>query len=129
MNYLLNIDYPFHQVTLPCFLLTADYADTTKPSISLSGVLPGTFGDTATPPSGRGVLATDLNDLDARRRFGKFGSTFVELERLRQSRSMDKSGSTAAARKTGVAYNVERDSIYEQYSVTRQYIRMYNVIS
>ena len=68
--------------------LIVDYLDD-KPSISLTGVIAGADGDVSTPPSGRGVAVRDLRDFDARRRFGAFGRTFVEMERLRQSRSGD----------------------------------------
>jgi hypothetical protein len=43
------------------------------------------MGDVYTPPSGTGVGNANLRDFDARRRFGKFGSRLVELQRVRQA--------------------------------------------
>lgn len=76
-------------------VLILDYLDE-RPSISLTGVIANADGDVSTPPSGRGVGVRDLRDFDARRRFGAFGRTFVELERLRQSRSKEEATRTSA---------------------------------
>jgi hypothetical protein len=64
-------------------MVMGDYEDD-KPSISLTG-FPGAMGDVYTPPSGTGVGNANLRDFDARRRFGKFGSRLVELQRVRQA--------------------------------------------
>src|SRR5439155_18629327 len=97
-----------------------------KPSISLTGIVPNALSDITTPSSGRGVDATDLLDLDARRRFAVFGKTFVDLERIRQSELNNKSKSrtTESFRKPS---RDNRESLYESSCVTRQFVTMYNV--
>lgn len=57
-----------------------------KPSISLTGWFPDTTSDIYTPPSGTGLGDANLRDFDARRRFGRFGSRLVQLQRAQQSR-------------------------------------------
>jgi hypothetical protein len=99
------IAYLYHQVHYRENLwLIVDYLDD-RPSISLTGVIANADGDVSTPPSGRGVVVRDLHDFDARRRFGAFGRTFVELERLRRSRSKEEANRTS----------------------TEKFVRMYNV--
>jgi hypothetical protein len=101
---------PNYRLSLPPGVLSrnlwliVDYLDD-RPSISLTGVIANADGDVSTPPSGRGVVVRDLRDFDARRRFGAFGRTFVELERLRQSRSKEEANRTS----------------------TEKFVRMYNV--
>ena len=85
--------------------LNVDYLDD-RPSISLTGVIASADADVSTPPSGRGVAVRDLHDFDARRRFGAFGRTFVEMERLRQSCSVGETTRTSS----------------------EKFVRMYNVI-
>ena len=111
-------------------LLTRDYTND-KPSISLTGMIPNAVGDITTPASGRGVQPADLRDLDARRRFGAFGKTFVELERLRQSQSASKSRIKPGDKveKNRYAFGDDHESLYERSCVTRQFVTMYNVIS
>jgi hypothetical protein len=99
-----------------------------KPSISLTGMIPNAFGDITTPPSGRGVQPADLRDLDARRRFGAFGRTFVELERLRQSQSAGKP-TIKTADKNRSTFGDDGENLYERSCVTRQFVTMYNVTS
>ncbi len=90
-------------------------------------MIPSALGDITTPASGRGVQPADLRDLDARRRFGAFGRSFVELERLRQSQS---SGNLRIkVEKNRSAFGDDRESLYERSRVTRQFVTMYNVIS
>lgn len=73
-------------------------------------------------------MVADLKDFDARRRFGKFGSTFVELERIRRSqKSKSKSNVVAEAEQT--VFSVERENLYGRCCITRQHIRMYNILS
>lgn len=78
------IDFPSYQVPAYQTHGNRDYEDD-KPSISLTG-FPGAMGDVYTPPSGTGVGNANLRDFDARRRFAKFGSRLVELQRVRQAR-------------------------------------------
>ena len=94
-------------------------------------MIPNAFGDITTPPSGRGVQAADLRDLDARRRFGAFGRTFVELERIRQSQSAGKTSIKAGDKlgKNRSTFGDDSESLYERSCVTRQFVTMYNVIS
>jgi len=69
--------------------------------------------------------------LDARRRFGAFGRTFVELERLRQSQSYGNLRIEAADKvgKNRAAFGDDRERLSERSSVTRQFVTMYNVKS
>ena len=94
-------------------------------------MIPNALGDITTPASGRGVQPADLRDLDARRRFGAFGRTFVELERLRQSQSAGKSrikaGDNVGMNRS--TFGDDSESLYERSCVTRQFVAMYNVIS
>lgn len=115
------------------YILTIDYLDD-KPSISLMGVIPSAFGDISSPPSGRGLVAADLRDFDARRRFGAFGSTFVELERLRQAREFEKSKqkprdtfNDLSEHNVTSAVKNERESHYEKSCVTRKFVKMYQL--
>jgi hypothetical protein len=98
------------------------------------GVVPNAFGDTSSPPSGRGLVVADLRDFDARRRFGVFGSTFVELERLRQARECEKSRQEPTPpfedppeHDTRTAAKSERESLNERCCVTRKFVKMYQL--
>ena len=62
--------------------------------------------------------------MDARRRFGQFGSTFVERERVRQARAIEKSQSMMELRETETK---ERPKISERCRVARGVAKMYNV--
>jgi hypothetical protein len=132
MNHHHNIDGLFLQVSIPTGTawLTRDYTND-KPSISLTGMIPNAFGDITTPASGRGVQPADLRDLDARRRFGAFGRTFVELERLRQSESAGKSTIKTGDKlgKNRSTFGDDCEGLYERSCVTRQFVTMYNVTS
>ena len=63
-----------------------DYDETDKPSISLTGWFADATSDIYTPPSGTGLGNANLQDFDARQRFGRLGSQLVRLQRARQSR-------------------------------------------
>jgi hypothetical protein len=101
-------------------LLMLEYHDN-KPSISLMGVVPDAFGDVSSPPRGRAVAESDLRNLEARRRFGQFGSTFVASERLRQSRRVEMSRETTK--------DERMDGLSGRCCVTRQFAKMYPVSS
>ena len=108
--------------------LTADYFDD-KPSISLNGLTANAVGDVSSPPRGRGVVEADLLNLDVRRRFGIFGSTFVELERLRQSRSPDRPETKVRAdtEKKLCPPLSRQEKSCERCYVTPEFLRMYKV--
>ena len=105
--------------------LTSEYHDD-KPSISLMGIFPDAFGDVSSPPRGRAVAGSDLYDLEARRRFGVFGSRFVASERLRRSRraEMLRDVSTTAGR---VEAPLRGDASIAGCPFKRQFTKMYTV--
>ena len=89
-----------------------DYDDD-RPSISLMGIVPNAEGDTCTPAKGRGVLACDLWDVGARRRFGEFGRGIVESERIRRTLSIDvvKNGDVLVGKTTLINVRPRRKTV------------------
>jgi hypothetical protein len=87
------------------------------------GIYPEAFGDVSSPSRGRAVGMSDLHNLEARRRFAVFGSSFVASERLRQSRQAGTIKESQTA--TGALEAHKREGLKTRCCVTKRFAKIY----
>ena len=97
----------------------------------MTGILPTAWGDVSSPATGRGVVVSDLLDVNARRRFAAFGRTFVDRERRRQAHKAIRAEAKAKVdveRQPG-GLEPEENCSCDCCSETPIFVRFYKVIT